>query len=223
MFTWDVGIDIIWPPPSLLLGTFLSISSPSHSYRLSRHVPGWSCPFGNSWGSKLSLFSRAGQSEVLPELFQTRNWRVLSQLLLGDGNCTHNKGFRAGHFKQEEVAYRYLQNQWKIREQGHAGPPVALRTIQRWPTRGVTPPRPVLELGGKTHQITMPSMSRPPFPLTLVISPYPEPSCSKFWRPRPNTVAAQSWTCPHLTLHLPYLKHLGNSTSHCTALFLCLI
>ena len=59
----------------------------------------------------MSLLSKLGQSEILPELFQTGNEKTLCQLLSGDGNCTHSKGFRAGHFKQEGIGYGYLQNQ----------------------------------------------------------------------------------------------------------------
>lgn len=56
------------------------------------------------------LYSSSSRS-ILPELFQTGNEKALSQLLSGDGNRTHSKGFRAGRSKQEGIGYGYLQNQ----------------------------------------------------------------------------------------------------------------
>lgn len=57
------------------------------------------------------LLSKLSQSEVSPELLQDRNEEALRQLLLGDGNCTHNKGFGAEPYREEGIEHRCLQNQ----------------------------------------------------------------------------------------------------------------
>lgn len=59
----------------------------------------------------MGFLSKLSQSEISPELLQVGNEEALHRLLLGAGNCTHNKGFRAEPYREEGLEHRCLQNQ----------------------------------------------------------------------------------------------------------------